>query len=323
MSYNPSIRLTSGEHVEIVDRTHLPFHRIGRLGMGASAQVEVVEEPTTRRRYAHKIFTPYYGHTLERFKKEVQNEIAIIKRLRGHPHIVNVEWSYACGRELGILLTPVASDGDLSAYLYEIRVPQDGGSNGNGGVSSATREQRAVLVKAFGCLASGLAFMHGLKIRHKDIKPSNILVHNGHMVYTDFGIAKDLVGMNTMTSGKPGGFTDRYCPPEVAEWDPRNRKSDVFSLGCVFIEIMAVLFSDARELAEDRTPYRKRLQDVQGTLIQCSVADFDLRQLFVVILGMVEEMSEDRVGATDLVDCLMDLKMPCAESLFCRQCGGT
>jgi hypothetical protein len=49
------------------------------------------------------------------------------------------------------------------------------------------------------------------------IKPQNILVHNGQMIYTDFGIAFDASGQDTTTSGFPGAHTKRYCAPEVAQ----------------------------------------------------------------------------------------------------------
>lgn len=302
-----------GEHVEIAHRNALPFRHIQRLGMGATAQVEVVEDPTTRLQYAHKLFKPYYGGSPELFKKEVRNEIDIIKRLRGHPHMIQVEWSYASGSsnnmELGILLTPVASDGDLRAYMH--------GIHDQGFIAP---DQKRVLVNAFGCLASGLAFLHHLTIRHKDIKPTNILVHRGHVIFTDFGIAKDAGGGTMATDGTPGAFTDRYRAPEVAEHSRRNSKSDVFSLGCVFVEIVEVMFPNAEDLVTDRSPYWQRVEDVQEALVEFSTIDFELRQLFVIFYSMLESRSEDRIGAAELVTCLQGLRLPCRERLFCGQC---
>ena len=37
------------------------------------------------------------------------------------------------------------------------------------------------------------------------------------------------------------GMTPRYCAPEVAQHEPRNTKSDIWSLGVVFMEMIAVL----------------------------------------------------------------------------------
>ena len=65
-------------------------------------------------------------------------------------------------------------------------------------------------------------------------------------MYTDFGSSYDFgdAGRST-TTGYPQGMTRRYCAPEVIECGSRNSKSDVFSLGCVFIEIYLALADDA------------------------------------------------------------------------------
>jgi serine/threonine protein kinase len=233
----------------------LPFRYVGKLGVGASAVVDIVEDPTNGRTFAQKVFRPHSG-PIGCSKKAFKNEVNIIKRLHSHPHIIQVYWSYTRGRELGMLLTPVASDKDLGSYLLELR---DTGED-------PTPDQRATLFRALGCLASGLAYIHRHTIRHKDIKPQNILVHNGQMIYTDFGIALDADGQNTTTTGLSESFTRRYCAPEVARNEPRNRKSDVFSLGCVFIEILAVLYSDVDECMQDTRPYWERAQDKDSGL---------------------------------------------------------
>ncbi|KAF2267942.1 kinase-like protein [Lojkania enalia] len=81
--------------------------------------------------------------------------------------------------------------------------------------------------RGFGRLANGLAFIHKNSIRHRDIKPQNILVHKGRLIYTDFGIAHDYTDDPTTTQGQPDAFTRKYCAPEDADWGPRNSKSDI------------------------------------------------------------------------------------------------
>ncbi|MCJ1475073.1 hypothetical protein MMC13_003733 [Lambiella insularis] len=50
-----------------------------------------------------------------------------------------------------------------------------------------------------------------------------------------------------LSTGTPEAFTRRYAAPEVLDCDPRNNKSDIFSLGCVFLEIWAALTDDGLE----------------------------------------------------------------------------
>lgn len=61
-------------------------------------------------------------------------------------------------------------------------------------------------------------------------------------LFTDFGIAVDFETMTeTFTTGSTVRGTRRYYAPEVAYHGQRGRRSDVYSLGCVFLEIATVL----------------------------------------------------------------------------------
>ncbi|KAI4945587.1 hypothetical protein J4E91_007930 [Alternaria rosae] len=143
-----------------------------------------------------------------------------------------------------MILDPAADGGDLADYLQNYR---DQGFHSLGeDISKENARQNRVLRRSFGCLASALDFIHRQTVRHKDIKPQNILIHKGKVMYTDFGLSYDFgdTGRST-TTGNPQGITRRYCAPEVAEWGRRNTKSDVFSLGCVFIEMVLALANDA------------------------------------------------------------------------------
>jgi serine/threonine protein kinase len=93
----------------------------------------------------------------------------------------------------------------------------------------------------YGCLAAALDYLHTSKIRHRDIKPQNILVKGVTVYLTDFGISLDWEGLSRSTTTEDSAKTVLYCAPEVAGYKPRNTASDVWSLGCVFLEIATVL----------------------------------------------------------------------------------
>ena len=98
-----------------------------------------------------------------------------------------------------------------------------------------------ILRTFYGCLATGLQFLHSAMIRHRDIKPDNILV-KGHCIYlTDFGISLDWESLGRGTTTEDTGKSWIYCAPEVANYQPRNGSSDIWSLGCVFFEMTTVL----------------------------------------------------------------------------------
>ena len=102
-------------------------------------------------------------------------------------------------------------------------------------------EQLGILRKFYGCLASSLRYLHESRIRHRDIKPENILVKNDRVYLTDFGIALDWESLGRSTTTDDAGKTWIYCAPEVAQYEKRNLSSDIWSLGCVFLEMTTVL----------------------------------------------------------------------------------
>ena len=112
-----------------------------------------------------------------------------------------------------------------------------------------------ILRKFYGCLASSLQYLHASRIRHRDIKPENILVKNDRVYLTDFGIALDWESLGRSTTTEDAGKTWIYCAPEVAQYEKRNLSSDVWSLGCVFLEMTTVL--KGRSVTEMQENFRR------------------------------------------------------------------
>jgi serine/threonine protein kinase len=125
---------------------------------------------------------------------------------------------------MALLITPVA-ECDLKMLL-----------------ANPSPEQHFILRNAFGCLAAAIHYLHDHNCRHKDIKPANILVKNTKVLLSDFGTAKNWpAGERGTTTGVPGPYTAPYAAPEVVEWEARNEAADVWSLGCVFLEMLVCL----------------------------------------------------------------------------------
>ena len=173
--------IRQGEHLEIEDPADIPYEHIEVLGHGGTAVVEKVRDIHSGLVYARKSLKINTGN-LSKVREIYQHEVNVIKRLESHHHIVRVFATYRTGRTFVIILDPVASEGDLGGFLARYRDLERG------------QERTAMfstLKRAFGCLSNGLAFMHENNIRHKDIKPQNILIHHGSFLFTDFGIARD------------------------------------------------------------------------------------------------------------------------------------
>ncbi len=108
----------------------------------------------------------------------------------------------------------------------------------------------------FGCLATAVHYLHSNKIRHRDIKPANILIHEDRILLVDFELAFDWKDLPHSTTTAWCGGTWFYAAPEVILHNKRNSASDIWSLGCVFLEMATVLkgrrVSDLREFLKSQ-----------------------------------------------------------------------
>lgn len=88
-------------------------------------------------------------------------------------------------------------------------------------------------------IARALDVIHGHGIVHRDLKPANILFRpDGRPVIVDFGLAKDLGAHSTLTVQGQFVATPRYMAPEQCLGRPADARSDLYSLGVVFYEML-------------------------------------------------------------------------------------
>lgn len=185
-------------HMDFKDERGCRLRSVKVLGHGAWGVVECVRGEISQRIFARKKFffkgrNSDVRRVLESFKRELQ----ALKRLQ-HLHLVTYVGSYADPSGTSLMMLPVA-ECDLSTWMQE-------------------RSDGAAIQQFFGCLASALAFLHQEKVRHKDIKPSNILVYRRRVLLSDFGSSLDWKewGKST-TSGNAEVGTRVYAAPESFE----------------------------------------------------------------------------------------------------------
>ena len=198
-------------------------HLIGEGGMG---QVYQAFDPRLERLVAIKILPDAFADDPDRVRR-FRSE-ALAAGALAHQHILTVFDVGTEGR-VPYLVSELLQGASLSDRLVK------------GKVSVA----RAVgYVKQ---AASGLAAAHAAGVVHRDIKPENLfLCKDGRIKILDFGVAKMVVGKGssdqtqtlTTTAGTVVG-TASYMSPEQIQVLPVDRRSDIFSLGCVLYQLLS------------------------------------------------------------------------------------
>lgn len=238
--HHKTSKMAEDFHTEQAERD--PFQYVRLLGHGSFGVVDEVvkiDEPEATH-YARKQFRlPYYrrNEKIEEIKKEAR----IIRRLH-HRHIVQVVETVLVGTQLSIIMLPVA-DGDLLGVLEKLDSQYISPNlRSNQHEVDIYMSQYVRLLRWPGCLIRALDYMHEMRVKHRDIKPSNILVKGDDVFFTDFGIAKEVISEETTGSyDTVGPCTWMYSAPEVAiDGARRGRATDIYSLGCVFLELATV-----------------------------------------------------------------------------------
>jgi len=84
-----------------------------------------------------------------------------------------------------------------------------------------------------------LDFLHCKAIIHRDMKPANILFHkDGTPILTDFGVARQLEADMRLTMEGSAVGSPYYLSPEQAECKPLDGRTDIYSLGIIFHEML-------------------------------------------------------------------------------------
>lgn len=306
-SQSPRDQVTS--HIHLLPDEKAPFEVLDSIGGGGSGIVEKVRSLSDGRICVRKTCkTPTASA-----RKDFLEEVRIMQKLQ-HVHVVEVLGSYSRGKSSSILLLPLA-DKDLGDFMEEL--------------DRDVPSQVDLLVKWTVCLVEGLRYIHSQHVKHKDIKPQNLLVHGEKILYTDFGIAHDFEGSVSVTAGNTG-MTRRYSAPEVVAGDERSRAADIFSLGCVFLEMLGAILEWRLDDFEDDDDYATYLQENRGSITQAlndikpGTESFQLRgfDTFPLVpnltLSMLTSSPQDRPRASVLVSELNSKSMAQRKACQCR-----
>ena len=193
-----------------------------KLDQGGTSIVYLAVQDMLRRHVALKVMRPNIAQD-SNFKESFLSEGAIVAHLE-HPNIVRVY-------DIGVV--------DNSTFYMAMEYL------GGGTLKKQLQQSKLTYSKAVKILdeiSQGLVYAHIKGYIHRDIKPGNILFRSdGTAVLTDFGIAKrqDTSGELTQLGFTKG--TVQYMSPEQVTTTDLDQRSDVYSLGLVFYEMLTGL----------------------------------------------------------------------------------
>ncbi|MCP3954758.1 MAG: serine/threonine protein kinase, partial [Desulfobacterales bacterium] len=197
------------------------YEILGQIGKGAMGVVYKGRDPKLQRLTAIKTIRfgdDFDEDQVDKIKKQFYREAELVAKL-SHPNIVAI---YDVGEDL-----------DLSYLAMEYLE----GESLERYTRAADRLSVGQCIQVLIQVCDALAYAHSRDIVHRDIKPANImLLKNGVVKVTDFGVARSTVGSQTRTGVVKG--TPYYMSPEQAKGEKVTGISDIFSLGVVFYQLL-------------------------------------------------------------------------------------
>ncbi len=194
------------------------YRLLKELGRGGMGEVYLAKDTEIGEKIALKILPPELTRSpqyVERFRREA----SAVSRL-DHPHIIKV---YEVGEDEG---------------MHFIAMEYLGGAP----LSSLIQKRGSLPIpdaaKIIIDVAEALDFAHSSGVIHRDIKPDNILSdEKGEFKVMDFGIARMEEGTQLTVTGTIMG-TPEYMSPEQASGRKVDQRTDIYSLGIVFYEML-------------------------------------------------------------------------------------
>jgi eukaryotic-like serine/threonine-protein kinase len=219
---------------ELAPNSTLSHYRIiSKIGAGGMGEVYLAEDTKLGRRVALKILPVEFANhadRMNRFVREAKSASAL-----NHPNIITIH-------EIG-------ADGSTHFIASEFIEGET--------LHSQSRQEPLTLKSALEVaiqIASALDAAHRAGIVHRDIKPDNVILRpDGLVKILDFGIAKlsefpavggqssEEVATALKSEGTSPGMiigTANYMSPEQARGKPVDARSDIFSFGIVFYELL-------------------------------------------------------------------------------------
>ncbi len=272
----------------MIGKQLLNYKIVSLIGEGGMGNVYLGEHVSIGRKVAIKVLRPELA-SKEEIRGRFKNEAAVMAHLQ-HPGIVGLI-DYL-EQDDGLYLIMEYVEGiEFTDLLKSLDEPLP--------IDRAKDIMKKVL--------SAFAYAHKNNIVHRDVKPSNILLTKSDEVKVlDFGIAK-LIGSTEFNLTKTGTQvgTVYYMSPEQVKAKELDHRSDVYSLGVTFYELLAG-FCPYKSMTSEFEVYEKIVREPLLPLTE--VMGEEYAQVWSVIQKATEKGIDDRFQNCDEFIAALDVK---------------
>jgi serine/threonine protein kinase len=193
------------------------YRLVEEVGRGGMATVCRAIDTRSNIEVAIKVLSPTISGD-NRFVRRFKREGSLLAGLK-HPNIVPI-LGYGDSKGMAYMVMPFIKGDSLQDRLE------------HGKISKKERERWIQQI------ADALMFAHQRGIIHRDVKPSNVMIDkSGNALLSDFGLAREVEGSNTLTGSMLLG-TPAYMAPEQGRGDLVDARSDQYSFGVILYQLL-------------------------------------------------------------------------------------
>lgn len=142
-------------------------------------------------------------------------------------------------------------------------------------------------------IINGYKVLYDKDILHLDIKPGNVLIHEGRYKLADFGLSSLL---NTKESNDFKGTVKYMCPEIIDKGYKASDKSDVYSIGVL---MYMLIYKRHPYLSEKNQSYMEKLDEIRKNSLRkpSVIAQFNIKfnEFLDILTGMIQKNPVDRL----------------------------
>ena len=273
---------------DLTGQTLGKYQILDRLGRGGMADVYKGYQPGLDRYVAVKVMHAHLAEDADfitRFKREAKS----VAELR-HPNIVQVFDFDVQGEIYYMVMEYIAGGETLKQRMQALSAQHQ---------RLPIEQTLDIMIK----LSDALAYAHDKGMIHRDIKPANVLVPSlDRPVLSDFGIAR-LLGETGLTASGAMIGTPAYMSPEQGRGEHGDARSDIYSLGIVFYEMLT-----GKPPYDADTPFAIILKHINDPLVPPHTLIDPMPEAIerIVLKCLAKEPGDRFASMADLRDALRD-----------------